>query len=551
MKTKIKSVLYGAAALLTGVCATSCDSFLEEYSQDLAKVNSWEDLDEVLLGSGYIHSGRFYVEHSSLQSDRDDNFDILHFMSDELVMTDDTYYLMEYYDDMFPFYTWQQDTGVDNQLRYEGNDEIYFNSPYNRINVCNMVISIIDDQPEPTENDVLQKRRVKGEAYFLRALYYFTLANLYCEPYNPATAASTPGMPLKFSEIIEDKEFLRSTLKETYEKVLEDLAEAERCLIGTTRKSIYHADLATVHLLQSRVYLYMQDWDNAIAKAREVLAENDKLLNIGSKAIGETCLDASSPEVLFSMGDYLIAFYFQDDRYNGVSVQISPDMLNLYSDDDFRAKGYIGTTDRRGRDIFRKVNGQKEAQGSYTSVGSTFTFRTAEAYMTLAEASAYKGDEATARSTMEKFLATRMASKTSVTQSGNELIDFIRDERAREFLLESHRWFDLRRYTVCNEYPWSKTIEHGYPYDSGYNYDHTDWYRLEKNDAAYTLPIPRKVLNFQISLGNISRPSRTQFATTKVHGPYYGSWDDGDDSDDDDNWGDDDDDDWWDDDDDW
>lgn len=545
MKNKIKSTLYGATALLTGLCATSCDSFLEEYSQDLAKVNSWEDLDEVLLGSGYLHSGRQYVENYQLNTERDDHFDILHFMSDELVMTDDNSNISGYYESMFPFFTWQKDTGMDKQLRYSGGDEVYFNAPYTRINVCNMVLSVIDDQPEPTDEDAVQKRRVKGEAYFLRALYYFTLANLYCEPYNPATAATALGMPIKYSEIIEDKEYHRSTLKETYENVLSDLAEAERCLTGTTRKSIYHADVATVHLLQSRVYLYMQDWDNAITKAKEVLDENNRLLNIGTKAIGETCLDASSPEVLFSMGDYLIAFYFQNDRYSDVSLQISPDMLNLYSRDDYRADRYIGTTKWRGRNVFRKVNGQEEAEGAYTSVGSTFTFRTAEAYMTLAEASAYKGDDATARATMEKFVATRMSTPASVPQSGNALIDFIRDERAREFLLESHRWFDLRRYTVCAEYPWSKTIEHGYIYNDNHSYDYTDWYRLEKNDAAYTLPLPRKVINFQVSLGNISRPDRIPFATTHVHGPYYGSWDvenPGDDSgdDDDDDWDDDD-----------
>ena len=46
------------AVLITG--ATSCSGFLEEYSQDLAKVESWRDLDEVLLGDGYMQSGYRY-----------------------------------------------------------------------------------------------------------------------------------------------------------------------------------------------------------------------------------------------------------------------------------------------------------------------------------------------------------------------------------------------------------------------------------------------------------------------------------------------------------
>ena len=95
--------------------------------------------------------------------------------------------------------------------------------------------------------------------------------------------------------------------------------------------------------------------------------------------------------------------------------------------------------------------------------------------------------------------------------SGNALIDFIREERAREFLLEGHRWFDLRRYTVCKPYPWSKVIEHEYMYysmDYGKDLDYIDTYRLEKNDQAYTLPIPREVREFQVSIGNNPRPAR-------------------------------------------
>ena len=33
---------------------SACSDFLKEYSQDLAKVESFSDLDEVLLGKGYL-----------------------------------------------------------------------------------------------------------------------------------------------------------------------------------------------------------------------------------------------------------------------------------------------------------------------------------------------------------------------------------------------------------------------------------------------------------------------------------------------------------------
>lgn len=534
----INKIITGTLFAIAAQGFTSCNSFLEEYSQDLAKVEGWEDLDEVLLGSAYLHIGRYYNDGKyNIGLDRDDHFDILHFMGDEIIMTKKGNDMMGgYYTEMFPFFTWQQDTGTDNQFRYQGGDEIYFNSPYKRINVCNMVISVIDDQPENKEGDNIQKRRVKGEAYFLRALYYFFLANMYCEPYSPATAETTVGLPLKFSEIIEDKEFDRQSLAETYKKVLEDLAQAEECLKDTPRKSEYRADVNAVRLLQSRVYLYMQDWDNAVAKAKEVIDANSALMNIGTKGIGDTCLDVTSPEMIFSMGDYLIAYLFQDTRSRYVSALISDDMVKLYSADDYRKERYLGKSSTRNVDnVFRKVNGQTESVGTYTTAGSVFCFRTAEAYLTLAEASCYNGDETTAKEYLERFLKTRMMSSVTVTESGNDLIDLIRDERAREFLLEGHRWFDLRRYSVCQPYPWSKEIVHGYIYIDDYEYDKTDWYRLEKNDKAYTLPIPRSIRNFQVSLGNVDRPARMAFTTTNVHGTSLDNLEE-DNGDDDDDW---------------
>lgn len=47
----IKHYIYPLAiSALFAVGTTSCSDFLKEYSQDLAKVESWTDLDEVLLG---------------------------------------------------------------------------------------------------------------------------------------------------------------------------------------------------------------------------------------------------------------------------------------------------------------------------------------------------------------------------------------------------------------------------------------------------------------------------------------------------------------------
>lgn len=51
-------------------------------------------------------------------------------------------------------------------------------------------------------------------------------------------------------------------------------------------------------------------------------------------------------------------------------------------------------------------------------------------------------------------------------------------------------------------------------------------YRLEKNDAAYTLDIPKQVRDFQPSIGSNQRPARPAFESEDFSA---GGGDDGDD----------------------
>ena len=67
-----------AAALLLSV--TGCGDFLKEYSQDTDYVDSWEDLNELLIGNCYLPQ----YQSSTLGQANDDNQFFLHFLGDEL-----------------------------------------------------------------------------------------------------------------------------------------------------------------------------------------------------------------------------------------------------------------------------------------------------------------------------------------------------------------------------------------------------------------------------------------------------------------------------------
>ena len=505
----------------------SCSSFLEEYSQDLSKVESYTDLDEVLLGEAYLPVGRIWSANSMLQVENK-YFQTAHYMSDELTAFswDDRGDINGVQDEMFGWHTWQQDVGLNAEGSSRNAEDEDWNKAYHCINICNMVIDAIDEQHAANEEQKLEKSRIKGEAHFLRALYYFTLVNMYGKPYSPENL-SAPSIPIKLSPVVEDKEYTTNTVGETYNQILKDLDEADTCLINTTIKNRpYRADITAVYLLKSRTYLYMQNWKKAYEYAQKALAKNDNLLDLNTLSSGSgDVLTKSSPETIFSMGGHLLASsIYQQRRFSyGKWVAcpvytISDDLVSAFreGENDLRMQYYImkdiigGGWDFTGYMnawVFKKVAGWENL--GYKEVSDQFLFRTAEAYLNAAEAAAYMGEEGTARTLLKALRDKRLINSTMPTESGESLVTLIREERQCELCLEGHRWYDLRRYLVCEKYPYSKTITHYY---TSFDYNgplYTKRYMLETNDPAYTLALPKEVLDFQNNLGTNHRPTRT------------------------------------------
>jgi ragB/susD domain protein len=520
-------------ALLLG----GCSSFLEEYSQDLAKIESVEDLDEILLGEAYLpfstvkdlgnHNG-YAIENP--------RFQCIHYMADELSKfiphNDNDFAGLQ--SSMFGWHTWQSVVGLTYEKDKYVTESQDWEQAYLSINACNSLLSEAGKLTPANEREALEIERVKGEAAFLRALYYFELVNLYGKPYCSANLAA-PAIPLKLSVMVEDRDYTCATVSEVYEQILKDLETAETSLAQTSVKSFpYRADITAVYLLKSRVLLYMQDWKNALEYADKTLKNKQELLDLTSFN-GDEVLGESSPETIFSMGGYVMAYSIHPIRgmkdkvwKNLPNYIISEDLLQAFEEEgenDLRSRHYICKDTLGSLEvpyveawIFRKVRGWENA--STRNISDNFLFRTAEAYLNGAEAAALAGDEATARTLLKKLRDKRLQSSGAITESGQQLADLIRLERQRELCLEGHRWFDLRRYSVREKYPYSKTITHSYtkyemqgglgvvkPVES-------KGYTLQENDLAYTLALPREVLDFQPTLANNFRPERPGMSYT-------------------------------------
>ena len=513
-------MLSGAFSLLIA----SCGDFLEEYSQDTDYVRTWKDLDELLIGDCYLP-----VEESNYLSYTSNVGSWVHLLGDE-VQESQTGYTNTYAEGdnrahSFGYFTWQQRVGQNESYTGYYAENATWTKIYYCINVANNIISSINSVPCGNETEQQGVHKVKGEAHFLRAYYYFWLANLYGKPYNSATAETDLCVPLKTSDVVEDKKFTRQTVAEVYRQVLSDLdiAEQELRQYKTAKVSIYRADSTACHLLQSRVYLYMQQWENAAAYAEKVMKEHPVLFNLNTSS--GKFLVKDNVENIFSMGGNDVHNIF---NYLCQSYSVSNELYDAYTSNDLRKsqwywkKGlFVGPVrtqvnetyfsyDVTSGDYYTKAYSEKRKQ---EEVSGQFLMRSAEAYLNYAEAEAYLGKEEIARNALNTLRKNRFSASvnSAVNSSGYELISAIRAERRRELALEGHRWFDLRRYLVCSVQPESHAITHDWTnYASHISTTLIERHRfvLEANDDAYTLPIPQEVLNFNTGMPNNVRPWR-------------------------------------------
>lgn len=509
-------------ALLLCISVTACN-FLDEYSQDTYYVTSYKDLDELLIGDCYMPVHAAYELYRTQQPGY-----FLNYLSDEIEEQNGSYSTsFDNKEKIFGYYTWQQRSGATANNTGYLTENGTWTEIYRLINVANNIIESAKEVPQTTEEEKQGTLRINGEAHFIRACYYFWLVNLYAKPYQKATASTDLGVPIKTNAEVNDIIYQRNTVQEVYDLVLSDLKTAADDLgHSTPTGSLYRADSTAVNLLLSRVYLYMQDWNNAVVYADKVLKAHPQLKDLNTSE--DAFLKKDNPENIFSMGGSDLCSSISNDYQ---SFRASHDLYNAYADDDLRKSqwwwtygDFVGPTKFYVQDIdasadktsidFYWNNYQYPSEGKLSTVSDRFLFRSAEAYLNKAEAEACLGNDTEARTVINSLRKARYkdGSDYELKSSGDQLLQDIRDERFRELAFEGHRWFDLRRYSVCEKAPWSKAITHDYTYytDRGEEtMKERHRFILEKFDKGYTLPIPHEVIDFNTGMPNNDVPLRT------------------------------------------
>ncbi|MBN9384045.1 MAG: RagB/SusD family nutrient uptake outer membrane protein [Chitinophagaceae bacterium] len=480
------------------VTASSCKKFLATYSQNQVFVTKATDLDEILVGEGYPE----YCGDSRYLFIMDDDA-VENPPAETPAGGDIGVSFLE------SFYYWQPNPYLASNgyvATYEQTMFYYIYKSISRINTVIFNVPLMRAKGEPDSILV----RVDGEAHFLRGLYYLMLVNTFGEPYSPATANKDIGVPLKTDPAIEDKFFSRATVKQVYDQVVADLQTAEKELERFNAASVLRANQAAAQALLSRVYLYMENYDSAISYADKVTGRDYKITDLNNFDDSKDFLQLKSPETIFNLDNNMstiVSVLFDNTIYTTDVYRASDDLLNSFPQGDLRKDAFFKTTSTGA------VPAKAGKDGSY-DVSDAFLIRLPEIYLNKAEALAISGKEAEAIAVLQELRKNRLKPEnlTTVSLSGADLVNFIRDERRRELCFETHRWFDLRRYAVNSKYPYSKTIHHiSYAYNATGRYVQ-GYYELKPYDqdkTAYVVPIHPDEISFnQGVLTNEQRPVR-------------------------------------------
>lgn len=306
----------------------------------------------------------------------------------------------------------------------------------------------------------------KGEAYLMRAYYYHQLVLLWAKDYEPATAATDPGVPLilKFDITLRPK---RSTVAEVYTQILADIAQAKTLLTTTGVKSSTKLTKDCITALEARVQLCMHNYSGAVTTANSLISSGTYPLINTAAALKAMWINDNSTEVIFQLfASQPSELANANSIYLGFNPTLNkyvPDfvpqkwVIDLYDDADIRKQVYLekkvlyiqGTT---FNDIYC-INKYPGNPTLFTAATTNYqqkpkVFRVAEMYLISAEAAAQApATEVAALTTLNQLRTARGLTALSGL-TGTALMNSIKDERLRELLCEGNRLDDLKRWKM-------------------------------------------------------------------------------------------------------
>lgn len=444
LKNYMKSVKTWAIALIMAGSLASCNDWLELVPENGITVDEfWQSGDDV-------HSAVMGCYASMLGGS---NLPTFVFLWGEVRADMISSYRLINYD-------YQQI--VDGEIRAT-NSIVQWASFYKTINLCNTVLekapAVMALDPSFTQADL---DKYKGEVLALRALMYFYLTRMYDEVPLVLEATSSDANVVKRP---------KATRKAIYDQIKADLLEAEQlCPYSYSKADENKGRITryTVNTIQADVFLWDEDYDMAILSCNKVINSGQYALYPGENPddwFYKLYVEGNSPEGIFELqfaADILNPYYALFEQA-GV-FRANPDVMEylfpidvLASENDFDIRGDRASfRSSRNYNIWKYIGiNRSEAKTATEATSNWIVYRYADVLLMKAEALAQTDgglDEALAivKQIRNRAGAIDMTEQTPDSKDG--LINYIVDERGREFAFEGKRWFDVLRNAKRDNY---------------------------------------------------------------------------------------------------
>lgn len=351
-----------------------------------------------------------------------------------------------------------------------------WNTVYKGIECTNIALDGLAKIKDPG-NDLVAYNTAKGSALFFRSYMFYFLSQLYCRAYDSSSAATDLGIVLRTTSDINVKS-VRSTVKETYSQIIEDLKTAITLLPDLPAFTM-RPSKASAYGALAKVYLSAGDYADALIYVNKSLAIFSTLLDYNSSTVNPA---AAFPFPVYPVNPEIILFAYSQQGEGAAFVSSSTSaraiidtvFYNSYDNNDLRKTLFYNN----------QGNGKVTYRGTYSGTFYSFSgIATNELLLIRAECNARVGNLQTALADLNLLLSKRYKSNTYVpfsTTDGFVLLTKILQERRKELPFTGQlRWEDLRR---LNKDPrFAITLKRVY---NGVTYT------LPPNDLRYTYPIP-------------------------------------------------------------
>jgi hypothetical protein len=326
--------------------------------------------------------------------------------------------------------------------------DIWNGNVYGGINDANLIIEGIDGEEVKGEED--WKEIIKGEAYFMRALFYFDLSRVY--GYEPGREVNNfnlgPILRLEPTTTASEADFrTRSTNVQVYEQIEKDLLNAIELLPFSTMGSapaerefgVYRANVGAAYMLLARVYLYwgrMSEAETMATTAMTILGlSNNGAGLVEPNAYVEAFSTAPHPESIFELEIRIVDWSSVDGVNNSLNsltsntnsaaqfiIGASNDLMQTFEEGDVRKNVWLETS-------AEGIEGPVYASRKWTGFKGDFLenipiLRASELFLIRAEAR-YETNPTGARADINALRNRRGLGPVDVVLSGQALLNRI------------------------------------------------------------------------------------------------------------------------------